>query len=92
MRVAWDPAKARVNLLKHGIRFSDAEGVLYDPMALTGEDERSDEERRYVSIGLDHLPRIVVVIFATRGDLVRLVSARRATRKEREQYAKRVRF
>ena len=48
MRVAWDPAKARANFLKHGVRFSDAEGVLYDPMALTGEDERSEGERRYV--------------------------------------------
>ena len=92
MRVAWDPPKAKANLLKHGIRFADAEGVLYDPMALTCEDERSSEERRFVSIGMDHLARVVVVVFAPRGDSARLISARRASKKERQQYAKRIRF
>ncbi len=92
MEVAWDPAKAKANLLKHGIRFADAEGVLYDPMALTREDERSSEERRFASIGMDHLARVVVVVFAPRGDSARLISARRASKKERQQYAKRIRF
>lgn len=41
MRVGWDPGKARANLLKHGVRFSDAEGVLFDPLALTREDVTS---------------------------------------------------
>ena len=92
MRIAWEPAKAKVNFLKHGVRFSDAEGVLYDPMALTCEDERSLEERRFISIGMDYLTRVVVVVFAPRGDTARLISARRASKKERHQYAKRVRF
>jgi uncharacterized DUF497 family protein len=42
---SWDPAKGRANFLKHGVRFSDAEGVLYDPMALTREDESTEGER-----------------------------------------------
>lgn len=92
MRVVWDPAKAKANLLKHGIRFSDAEGVLYDPMALTREDERSEGEPRFVSIGMDHLTRVVVVVFRSRGESVRLISARRASKKERHQYAQRIRF
>jgi hypothetical protein len=92
MRVVWDPAKAKANFLKHGIRFSDAEGVLHDPMALTCEDERSEGERRFISIGLDHLTRVVVVVFMPRGESARLISARRASRKERNQYAQRVRF
>jgi uncharacterized protein len=45
IRVTWDPRKAKANLLRHGIRFSDAEVALYDPMALTREDERAEGER-----------------------------------------------
>ncbi len=92
MDVVWDPEKAKANFLKHGVRFSDAEGVLYDPMALAREDEASEGERRFVAIGMDHLTRIVVVVFTVRSETVRIISARRASRREREQYAKRVRF
>jgi uncharacterized protein len=92
MRVAWDPRKARANLLKHRVRFSDAEGALFDPMALTREDEGAEGERRFVSIGRDFLARIVVVVFSSRGDSARLISARSATRKERQQYAQRIRL
>jgi uncharacterized protein len=92
MKVVWDSAKAKANLLKHGIRFSDSEGVLSDPMALTREDESSENERRFLSLGMDHLARIVVVSFTMRGEVIRLISARRASKKERKQYAQRVRF
>jgi len=92
MKVAWDPTKANANLLKHGVRFSDAEGVLFDPMALTREDVETESERRFVSIGMDHLARFVVVVFSSRGESARLISARRATRKERHQYAQRIRL
>jgi hypothetical protein len=92
MRVVWDPGKAKTNLHKHGISFSDAEGALFDPMALTREDESSKGERRFATIAADHVNRIVVVIYTHRGETVRLISARRATRKERLQYAERVRF
>ena len=46
MRVAWDPLEASANLRKHGIRFSDAEGVLFDPNAITREDPTAEGERR----------------------------------------------
>ena len=92
MKVVWDPAKAQANLLKHGIRFSDSEGVLSDPMALTREDEASEGELRFVSLGMDHLTRVVVVSFTMRGELIRLISARRASKKERKQYAQRIRL
>lgn len=92
MRVGWDPSKARANLLKHGVRFSDAEGALFDPLALTREDVTSAGERRFVSIGADHTGRAVVVVYAQRGDSCRLISARRATRKERYRYEEGVRF
>lgn len=51
MRVLWDPRKARANFQKHGVRFSDAEGALFDPNALTVEDPTAEEEQRFVSIG-----------------------------------------
>ena len=86
MRIVWDPAKAKANLRKHGIRLSDAEGVLFDPNALTEENEKVDGEQRFVSIGLDPLGRLLVVIYIFRGDDIRLISARRATRRERQAY------
>ena len=55
MQVVWDPRKAKVNKRKHGVRFSDAEGVLYDPHAITREDRGAQGERRYVSVGRDHV-------------------------------------
>lgn len=86
MRVVWDPRKARGNLLKHGVRFSDAEGVLSDPHAITTEDRTAHGEQRFVSIGLDPVGRVLVVVYTYRGHDLRLISARRATRKERHQY------
>lgn len=49
MKVTWDPIKARANLAKHGVRFSDAESVLFDPGALTREDEDAEGEQRFVA-------------------------------------------
>lgn len=86
MKVTWDPAKAGANFRKHKIRFSDAEGVLYDPMALTTENESAEGEQRFVSIGTDILNRTLVVVYTYRLDSIRLISARRATRKERKTY------
>lgn len=86
MKVIWDPEKAKNNLLKHRIRFSDAEPVFFDPMALTREDDDSEGEQRFVSIGLDALNRILVVVYTYRGADIRLISARRATSKERKYY------
>ena len=86
MRIVWDPAKAEANLRRHGIRFSDAEGVLFDPNALTEENENVDGEQRFVSIGLDPLGRVLVVVYTFRGDDIRLISARRSTRGERRAY------
>ena len=92
MRVAWDPRKAPTNLRKHGIRFSDAEAVFFDAMAATRDDPDSHSETRWVTVGADALGRIVVVVYTHRGDDIRLISARRATRKERAQYEERIRF
>ena len=83
----WDPAKAEANYRKHGVRFSDALAVFGDDGAVTIMDSNPDEER-YAIIGFDASVRLLVVAFTWRGtDVVRLISARKATRTEAEIYA-----
>jgi len=90
MRIIWNPEKAKSNLRKHKIRLSDSEPVLFDPMALTREDEYAEGEQRFVTIGMDALSRVLVVVYTYRGDDIRLISARRATSKERKHYEERI--
>ncbi len=86
MNIIWDPNKAETNFKKHGIRFSDAELVLYDSFAMTVEEQIVANELRYVTVGTDAVGRILAVIYSYRSDTIRLISARKATRKERTQY------
>jgi uncharacterized protein len=86
MEIFWDPTKAKTNFRKHKIQFSDAEVALYDPMALTLEDEFAEGEQRFVTIGMDSLSRVLVMAYTYRGDNIRLISARRATARERKSY------
>ena len=88
MDVIWDPKKADTNFRKHKIRFSDAEAVLFDPFALSIEDQDIKQERRFVSVGSDTLGRILVVVYTYRRETIRIISARRATSKERKYYEK----
>jgi uncharacterized DUF497 family protein len=67
------------------VDFADAVTVLYDHLAVTIPDRQSDEER-FVTVGMDALGRILVVVYTWRGDCVRLISARKATPRERQQY------
>ncbi|NUM54161.1 MAG: BrnT family toxin [Candidatus Hydrogenedentes bacterium] len=85
MEFEWDSAKARANVAKHGVRFADATTVLSDTRAVTVLDEHPLEDR-FVTIGMDSLGRILVVVYTWRGDVVRMISARRATRHERSAY------
>lgn len=82
----FDPAKAKANLRKHGVAFSDAEQALRDPNALTIEDPDSEDEQRFITLGMDALGRILVVIHTQRGERTRIVSARKASRGEMENY------
>ena len=88
MDVRWDPAKAKANLKKHGVRFSDAESVLFDPLSLSMEDASSEGEQRFTSIGLDSGGRVVVIVYTHRGGDIRLISARIANRSEIRTYEK----
>jgi uncharacterized DUF497 family protein len=86
MRFRYDPAKAAANFRKHGISFADAEGVFQDLFALTQEDPDAEGERRFIAVGLGSAAALLVVVYAMRDEEVRLISARRATRKERKTY------
>jgi uncharacterized DUF497 family protein len=73
MDVIWDPKKAEFNFRKHRVRFSDAEIVLFDPLALTLNYQNVDGEQRFVTIGSDAIGRIIVTVYTYRGDTIRLI-------------------
>ena len=82
----WDEEKAKENLEKHGIDFADAVTAFEDTVALTMPDPGSEEEERFVTLGTDALERLLVIAYTWRDDRIRLISARKATRRERRQY------
>jgi uncharacterized DUF497 family protein len=86
VEIEFDPAKARANLAKHKVSFAHAEQALRDPNAVTIEDPDAHGEQRFVTLGMDALGRILVVVHAPRGDRIRVISARKASRGESRQY------
>jgi uncharacterized protein len=82
----WDRDKARVNRKKHAVDFADAVGVFEDTMALTIEDSDSLEEPRWITLGTDFGGRLLVVVYTYRGEAIRLISARKAKKRERKYY------
>lgn len=87
MNIEFDPAKAASNLTKHGVSFEEAKTVLLDPQSLVREDEDAQDEQRWVMVGMSAAGRLLVVVHTMRGETVRLISARKATRKEANSYA-----
>ncbi len=87
-RFEWDDNKARFNLRKHGVSFDEASTVFDDPLAAIFDDEaHSSAELRELIIGHSIAGRLLVVSFTERpGEILRLISARVATRKERQDY------
>lgn len=82
----WDEEKAAANLRKHGVDFADAALALEDELAFSMRDISSEREERYVALGHDPSGQLLVVIYTWRGERIRLISARKATGKERRQY------
>lgn len=82
----FDPAKARSNLRKHGVSFAHAEQALRDDLAFTVEDPDAVGEQRFVTLGMDALGRVLVVVHTQREERTRVISARKASRGESEQY------
>jgi len=89
MKFEWDPEKAALNRKKHGVDFADAVGVFEDEMAITVEDNDAEGELRFITIGMDFTLKVLVVVYVSRvSDVIRIVSARKATKKERLTYEK----
>ncbi len=88
LRFEWDEDKAASNLRKHGITFDEASTVFADPLtAIFHDEEHSYDEIREIAIGHTILQRLVLVSFTERGeDLIRIISARKATKRERKDY------
>ena len=84
----WDPEKARLNLSKHRVSFEEASTVFSDVLSIVIPDPaHSDSEDRFVILGQSFPGRLLVVVFAERGESPRLISARLATARERANYA-----
>lgn len=85
MEFEWNPQKAERNLRKHGIEFVDAVIVLDDERAITLLDDHPSEER-YLTFGMDAQGRVLAISYALKGNTIRIISARKATSRERAQY------
>jgi len=87
MTFEWDPFKARLNLWKHGVSFEEASTALLDPLSKTALDcDHSRDEHRFITFGISARQRLLVVSYTERKDVIRLISARLATRGERQIY------
>ena len=87
MKIEWDPKKAKSNLRKHRVSFEEAATALSDPMTATGLDpDHSITEERYVTIGVSERGRLLVVAHTDEEETIRIISARIASKGERELY------
>ncbi len=87
MHFEWDRAKAEDNVAKHGVSFGEATTALRDPLSTTGVDpDHSFGEERFITFGVSTRGRLLVVAHTDHEDIIRIISAREATRTEREIY------
>ncbi|MDQ6800057.1 MAG: BrnT family toxin [Acidobacteriota bacterium] len=86
MTFEWDDEKRHTNLRKHAVEFADAVSAFEDDNAITLRDEDSEGEERFVTLARDAFGRVLVVVYTWREEKIRLISARKATRRERKQY------
>ena len=87
MEFDWDGDKAAFNEAKHGVGFDEAKTVFANPLAAIFDDEaHSDDEAREIIIGHSHKGRLLLVSFTERSGVIRIISARQATRNERKEY------
>lgn len=83
----WDPEKAAANEAKHGITFEEATSVFLDPLVQNQpDDDHSLDEERFAAIGLSQFGRLLLVTYTDRGDRIRIISARKPTRREVADY------
>lgn len=83
----WDEEKDLLNQRKHGVSFEEAKTVFNDPRSLTiADDQHSDEEDRYLDLGISSRGRLIVVSYTEREPNIRIISCRKATKSERKTY------
>jgi len=88
MKIEFDPKKAASNLKKHGVSLKEAATCLLDPLALVRDDPDAENEIRLVLLGMSHMGRLLSVCYTLRDDeVIRLISARKPTKKEEKYYA-----
>ena len=90
MSAEFDSKKDAANVKKHGVSFSEGDGVHNDPLALTVEDDHAEDEQRFVTIGMNAFGSLMVVVHTNRGNESRIISVRKADPKERRNYEKAV--
>jgi uncharacterized DUF497 family protein len=83
----WDPKKAETNLKKHGVSFEEGSTAFKDPLSLTIDDPlHSSDEERLILIGMSYNNRMLVIVHTEIRDNIRIISARKATKEERNNY------
>jgi uncharacterized DUF497 family protein len=82
MKIEFDLFKSKSNQVKHGVSFEEAATALLDPMALVKEDPDCENEHRWILVGISYQARLLTVVYTLREENIRLISARKATRKE----------
>jgi hypothetical protein len=89
VRFEWEPPKAEANLRAHGVSFAEVVTVLEDDFALTREDPAAADEPRFVTLGLSTLGNLLVMVYTYREpDAIRVISAWKANKRQREAYEK----
>jgi uncharacterized protein len=87
LRFEWDQRKAALNLKKHGVSFQEATSVFADTLSITVPDpDHSASAIRFLDLGLSHRSRLLVVSYTERGGIIRIISARHASRSEQKEY------
>ena len=90
MKFIWDSEKSKINLSKHNISFDEAKTVFSDPFArVVFDTEHSVDEERFIILGLSALLKILIVCYCHReNDTIRIISARKADKKEQRDYVR----
>lgn len=87
MKITWDAKKDAINPKNHdGVTFEEAQHVLFDPFALTSEDSDSEQEQRFITLGMGGKQRILVVVYTYSEETIRLISAWKANEPQRRRY------
>jgi len=87
MKITWDSKKATVNPKNHdGVTFEEAQHALLEPFALSREDSQSEEEQRFITLGMGGKGRILTVVYTYRDETIRLISAWKANEQQRRRY------